>query len=148
MLWWDQNKFYKKRRDTLRGTCVFASGGICGSRIAFQCIRGTKHQRTIFHGRVRPVWISQKAHRDTLRGTCTFASSGICGSHSAFWCVRGVKHRCTIFMLGWDLYIFHKKARRDRLHQTCVLHPVGSVGHVVHSSMSHSACRCVRGVKR
>jgi hypothetical protein len=34
------------RRDTLRRTSVFPSGGICFSRSAFQCVRGVKHQRT------------------------------------------------------------------------------------------------------
>jgi hypothetical protein len=73
--------------NTLRRTCVFASGGICGSRSAFQCIWVTKHHRSIFHARVGPVRISQKVLRNTLSRTCVFASCGICGSHSAFWCV-------------------------------------------------------------
>jgi hypothetical protein len=34
--------------DTLRQTCVFAYGGICRSRSAFQCIRGAKRRCTIF----------------------------------------------------------------------------------------------------
>jgi hypothetical protein len=33
----------------------FASGGICGSRSAFWCVRGVKHQCTIFHTRVGPM---------------------------------------------------------------------------------------------
>jgi hypothetical protein len=32
----------KTHRDTLRGTCVFAYGGIRGSRSAFRCIRGVQ----------------------------------------------------------------------------------------------------------
>jgi hypothetical protein len=87
----------KTHRDTLRRTYVFASIGICGSCSAFQCIRGAKRQHTIFHARVRPVWIQQCVCQDKLHQTSVFASSGIRGSHSAFWCVRCVKRRCTIF---------------------------------------------------
>jgi hypothetical protein len=45
----------KKRLDTLRRSCVFASGEINGSRSAFWCVRGEKCRRTIFHARVDPV---------------------------------------------------------------------------------------------
>jgi hypothetical protein len=39
---------------------VFASGGICGSDSAFQCVRAVKCRRTIFYAGVGPVWILQK----------------------------------------------------------------------------------------
>jgi hypothetical protein len=75
----------------------FASGWICGSRSALQCVWGTNHQHTIFLARVRLVRIPENVHRDVLRQTCVFASSGICVSGSALRCIRGVKHRHNIF---------------------------------------------------
>jgi hypothetical protein len=36
-------------------TCVFVSGGICGSRSAFSYVRAMKSRRTIFHALVSPV---------------------------------------------------------------------------------------------
>jgi hypothetical protein len=86
----------KSASGKLRHTCIFASGGLCGSRSSFRCVRGAKRQCTICHSRVRPVRIPQKARWDMLCGTYVLASGGICGSRSAFWCVRVVKRRCTI----------------------------------------------------
>jgi hypothetical protein len=55
------------RREMLRRTCVFSSGGICGSRTAFLCVRGMKRRCAIFHARVRLIQIQQKAHWNNLR---------------------------------------------------------------------------------
>jgi hypothetical protein len=81
----------KARQDTLRQTCVFASGRICVSLSAFWGIGGVKHCRTIFHSQVGLVRIPQKACRDTLRQTCGFASGGIYGSRSTLRCIRAMK---------------------------------------------------------
>jgi ribosomal protein L27 len=83
--------FHKKRRDTLHRTCVFISGGICKSRSAFQCVRDTKRDSTIFHARMGLVRIRQKAHQDTLRRSCVSTSGGIYGSRRAFQGVQGMK---------------------------------------------------------
>jgi hypothetical protein len=54
------------------------------TRSIFWCVRGAKHQDTIFQAQVGPVQISQKAHQDTLRRICVFASCVIYGSCSTF----------------------------------------------------------------
>jgi hypothetical protein len=60
----------------------FTSGGICGSRKAVWCVRGEKRLHTIFHAKVGPIQIQQKARQDMLCRTCVFASSWMYGSRS------------------------------------------------------------------
>jgi hypothetical protein len=62
-----------------------------------------------------------------------FPSGGICRSHSEVWCVRCMKHRRTIFHGRVARSSFHKKLIRTRYTEHVVLHPVGSMGHVVYS---------------
>jgi hypothetical protein len=40
------------------------------------------------------------------------------------------------FMPGWDRYVFDKKCVGTRYAKLVFLHPVGSVGHVVHFGAS------------
>jgi hypothetical protein len=63
MLGWARCGFHKQCAKTRYAELVFffAFGGICRSRIAFQCIRATKHQRTILHARGGPGVVSIKS---------------------------------------------------------------------------------------
>jgi hypothetical protein len=91
-----------------------------------------KHRRTIFHSRMGPVWIQQKACRDTFRRTCVFASGEICCLCSAFRCALRAKHRHNFFKLLWDRYGYNKKHVGTRYAELVFLHPVGDEAHVVH----------------
>jgi hypothetical protein len=82
------------------------------------------------------VRFPQKAHRVRLRRNCVFASVVICGSRSAFWCVQGTNIDALFSILWWDRYEFYKKLAGTRYAELVFLHPVVSVGHVVHSGAS------------
>jgi hypothetical protein len=127
----------KACRDTLCQTCVFASGGICGSRSAVQCIRCVKHRHTIFLAHVGPVQIPEKAHRDTLRRTCDFC---IRWDMRVTLCIV-VRSGCDTSMhsfscSGGDWYGLHIKHVGIPYTEFVFLHSVVSTGHVVHSSGS------------
>jgi hypothetical protein len=61
----------KVRRNTLRQTFVFASGGICRTRSVLRCVRSVKRRCTIFLACVGPLWIPQK-HFGTTYGELVF----------------------------------------------------------------------------
>jgi hypothetical protein len=75
----------------------------------------------------------QKVRKDTLRRTCAFPSIVICGSRSAFWCVRYMKCRRTIFHARVGLVRFPQTRTETPNTELVFLHPVGSVGEILHS---------------
>jgi hypothetical protein len=79
-----------------------------------------------------------KSSSGKLRQTRVFASRGICGSRSAFRCIPGIEHRSTIFHARVGPVWIPQKVHQDTLRRSCVLHPVGSVGHVVRCCASGS----------
>jgi hypothetical protein len=67
MLGWDRYGFHKNRAGIRYvELAFFASSGICGSRSAFWCVQVTKRGHSIFHARVEPVRIAQKARWNTV----------------------------------------------------------------------------------
>jgi hypothetical protein len=136
MLWWDRYRFHEKRIGTSYAELVFLHPVGFAGHVLFRCIRGMKCRRTIFHAWVGLVRIAQKVRRNTFHWTCDFASSGIYGSSSAFWCVWGAKRRRTIFHARVGPVWIWQKALQDMLRRTWIFYPVGSTGHVVHSSVS------------
>jgi hypothetical protein len=82
------------------------------------------------------VRIQQKVHWETLFRTFVFHSvgSGDHIVHSGASKARNVD--ALLFMLGWDCCSFHKKCTGTRYDKLVFLHPVGSIGHVVHCGVT------------
>jgi hypothetical protein len=93
----------------LHQTCVFASGGIYRSSSALRCVRGVKRRCTIFHARVVPVRIPQKAH-GIHYAKLVFLHLVVSVGNRVHCGAFGVQNVTTLFfMLGSDQYGFHKK---------------------------------------
>jgi hypothetical protein len=95
-----------------------------------------KHRCIIFHARVGQVRIPQKACRDTIRQTCVFPCIWICKSHTAFRWSMPQNVDALLFMLGLERYRFDKKGTETSHAKHVFLHPVGSVGYIVHFGAS------------
>jgi hypothetical protein len=120
-------------QDTLLQTCVFTSGGICGSHSAFQCIWSTKHRHTIFHARLGSVWFPWNAHQTCYTKLVFFHPVGSAGHIVNSGASVPQNINVLFFMLRWDWCRFNKK-HAGTLHAKHVFwHPGGSAGHVVHS---------------
>jgi hypothetical protein len=88
MLGWDRFGFHKKHTGTRYAELVFLHPlRFVGPIVHSGSSGGAKRQHTIFHARVGPVQIPQKAPGHVTLNWC-FASSGIRGSRSAVWYVR------------------------------------------------------------
>jgi hypothetical protein len=72
MLGWTGTDSTKCAPGHIAPKSIFASSGICGSRSAFRCVRGTNHRCTTFYARVGPVQIQQKARGDIMMNLCFY----------------------------------------------------------------------------
>jgi hypothetical protein len=120
----------------LRRTCVVASGGICGSRSEFLCVRSTKHRRPIFMlGWSRCGF--HKKHTGTSYAELVFLHSVGSACHAVHSGASGPRNiNALFFMLRWNRYGFNKKHAGTRYSELVFLYPMGYAGHVIHFSAS------------
>jgi hypothetical protein len=72
-------------------------------------VSGTRNVDTIFHARVGPVRIPEKARQDMLHQTCILHRVGYAGHVVHFDAPGALNVDALLLMLGWDEYGFHKK---------------------------------------
>jgi hypothetical protein len=90
----------KARQDAVHQTCVFASNGICGSRIAFRSIHGSKRRHTIFLARVGLVPFSKK-RGETRYAELVFLHLVGSAGHVVHSCASGASNiEALFFMVG------------------------------------------------
>jgi hypothetical protein len=116
-------------------TCVFASDGLCGSRIAFWCIWHAKRQHTIFTLRWAGAVYIKSAPEHVTSNLC-FCIKWDLRATKGITVRSGNETSTHYFLLGWALSGSHKKRIRTRHAELVFLHLVGSSGDVMHSGTS------------
>jgi hypothetical protein len=122
----------KARRDTLRRTCVFTSGGICGYVVLFG-VSGVRNVDALFFMLGWDLHGYDKNHAGTRYAELVFLYPMGSTGHVVHPGLSGARNIDALFsMLGWERYGHDKTCTGSGVTEIVFLHPVGSVGHVVH----------------